>query len=209
MDGYACGMDEPGLRERKKQQTRHRVEAAAMELFVRDGFEATTVEGIAGAAEIAPRTFFHYFATKEDVVLADYADRLRRLLEHLAERPADERSWECLRQAFRAVAAEESEHREAMASRLRIMADAPTVAARSLLLQSGWERDLAAVLASRTAVRDGDEPPPELLAAASLAAMRASIQQWLGDPSVDLPVRMDRCFEVLGEGLDRSRRRRR
>lgn len=201
-------MDEPGLRERKKQRTRDRIEAVALELFLRDGFDATTVEGIAGAADIAPRTFFHYFATKEDVVLADYAGRLRRLLEHLAERPSDERSWESLRQAFRAVAAEESEQREAMASRLRIMADAPTVAARSLLLQSGWERDLAEVLATRPAARGRDEPAPELLAAAALAAMRASIQQWLRDPSVDLPVRVDRCFDVLGEGLDRSRRRR-
>lgn len=199
-------MDEPGLRERKKQLTRDRIEASAMELFVRDGFEATTVEGIAAAADIAPRTFFHYFATKEDVVLTDYADRLRRLLDHLATRPPAEPPWERLRQAFRSVAAEDSERRELMASRLRLMADAPTVAARSLLVQSGWERDLASVLASHPGARDGGGPTPELLAAAALAAMRASIQQWLRDPSIDLPERLDRCFDLLGAGLDRPRR---
>lgn len=199
-------MDGPGLRERKKRRTRDRIEAVALELFMGEGFDATTVEDIAGAADIAPRTFFHYFATKEDVVLADYADRLRRLLEHLADRPDDEPSWESLRQAFRSVAAAESEHREAMAPRLRIMADAPTVTARSLLLQSGWEQDLAAVLALRGAPSDADQPTPELLAAAALAAMRASVQQWLRDPSIDLPDRLDRCFDLLGAGLDRQRR---
>jgi hypothetical protein len=60
----------PGLRERKRRQTRDRLTKVAMELFLARGFEATTLDDIAAAAEISRRSFFHYFASKEDVVLA-------------------------------------------------------------------------------------------------------------------------------------------
>ncbi|HMM48746.1 MAG TPA: TetR family transcriptional regulator, partial [Miltoncostaeaceae bacterium] len=146
-------MDEPGLRERKKVRTRRRIEAAALELFARDGFDATTVEQIAAAADISARTFFHYFPTKEDVVLADYAERLGRLLAVLEGRPPDEAPWESLRQALRAVASDQEEKLASMQARLAIMGRAPTVAARSLLIQAGWERSLAALLARRSAER--------------------------------------------------------
>ncbi|HSP03694.1 MAG TPA: TetR family transcriptional regulator, partial [Acidimicrobiales bacterium] len=87
-------MSEPiGLRERKKRDRRRQIEDVAIELFEQQGFDATTIEQIAAAAEIAPRTFFSYFETKDDVVLADYADRLGRILDELDQRPADEPTW--------------------------------------------------------------------------------------------------------------------
>jgi AcrR family transcriptional regulator len=61
----------PGLRERKKAKTRAAIREAAMTLFEQQGFTATTVEQIAESAEVSPSTFFRYFPTKEDVVLAD------------------------------------------------------------------------------------------------------------------------------------------
>ena len=59
----------------------------ALERFARDGFAETTVRDIASDAGVAPRTFFHYFDTKEDVVLADFMGRLARLLEDLRAQP--------------------------------------------------------------------------------------------------------------------------
>ena len=80
----------PGLRERKRRQTRERLTRVAMALFLERGFEATTLDDIAAAAEISRRSFFHYFASKEDVVLAWQDGSTDALVTAIAERPAAE-----------------------------------------------------------------------------------------------------------------------
>src|SRR3954449_11756401 len=62
------------LRERKKQKTRWAIQEHALRLFAQQGYEATTVEQIAAAAEISPSTFFRYFPSKEDLVIQDQYD---------------------------------------------------------------------------------------------------------------------------------------
>lgn len=194
-----------GLRERKKQERRRRIEDAAVELFERDGFEATTVEQIAAAADIAPRTFFSYFETKDDVVLADYAERLDRILGELGRRPLDVPAWTALRASFAVVASDYAAEEDRIARRFAIMATTPSVLARSLQLQLGWERALAAALATR-ADAGADDPDPGLLAAAALAAMRSSLQHWLGGGRADaLPTLVQVAFDRLGRGLDDAR----
>ena len=59
-----------GLRERKRRQTRERIVAAGLNLFIENGYEATTLDMIAEAAGISRRTFFHYFKSKDDILLA-------------------------------------------------------------------------------------------------------------------------------------------
>src|SRR5207302_6328968 len=78
-----------GLRERKKARTREALQEAATGLFSRHGFDRTTVEEIADACEVSPRTFFRYFPTKEDVLFADAEARRERLLAVLADQPPD------------------------------------------------------------------------------------------------------------------------
>lgn len=195
-------MAEPtGRRERNKRERRRRLEDVALELFERDGFDKTTIEQIAVEAELAPRTFFSYFTTKDDLVLADYSERLERILAELEQRPEDEPAWDALRASFAAVAADyESEH-DRIRRRFTIMASNPSVFARSLHLQAGWEQALAERLAARLGAR-ADDPAPRLLAATALAVMRASLQHWLTAPHTPaLPALVQSGFDQLASGL--------
>lgn len=77
-----------GLREQKKQQTRRDLAAAALTLFSEHGYAATTVADIAAGAGVSTRTFFAYFASKEDVLFADTDERLELMRAVLGELPA-------------------------------------------------------------------------------------------------------------------------
>ena len=190
-----------GLRERKKRDRRRRIEDVAIDLFVRQGFDATTIEQIAAAADIAPRTFFSYFATKDDLVLADYTDRLDRILHELDQRPAEEPAWEALRASFAAVADDYAAEADRLRRRFTIMAANPSVFARSLQLQAGWEQALTERLATRAGTC-ADDLRPRLLAATALAVMRASLQHWLTNgQATPLPDLVQRAFDQLGRGL--------
>jgi len=82
-----AGASPDGLRERKKARTRASIRECALRLFREHGYEATTVEKIAEAAEVSPSTFFRYFPTKEDVVLQDGMDI--RMIEALEQQPPE------------------------------------------------------------------------------------------------------------------------
>jgi AcrR family transcriptional regulator len=190
-----------GLRERNRLERRRRLEDVAVELFERDGFDKTTIEQIAAAAGLAPRTFFSYFASKDDLVLADYADRLQRILDELELRPLDEPPWESLRVAFAAVAADYQANAERIRRRFVIMAATPSVFARNLQLQAGWEQALGERLTTRLGAAT-DDPAPHLLAATALAVMRASLQQWLtARRAAPLPTLVQQAFDRLAAGL--------
>ena len=90
-----------GLRERKKAKTRAAIQHHALRLFQAQGYDATTVEQIAEAAEISPSTFFRYFPTKEDVVLYDYTDPL--LIAAFEAQPPEMSPIQATRVALRKV----------------------------------------------------------------------------------------------------------
>src|SRR4051794_35483647 len=89
----------PGLRERKKQRTRDALLRAALELFTTQGYERTTVDEITEAVDVSQRTFFRYFAGKEDAAL--FLQRLTEahFIDAVRERPPHEAPLEALRRA--------------------------------------------------------------------------------------------------------------
>lgn len=196
-------MSEPlSLRARKKHRTRRTIERVALDLFDTHGFDGTTIDEIAAAADIAPRTFFHYFPSKEDVVLADYAMRLERIVGALKTSPGDQAPWLALRDAFLTVAADYESEQEQLLRRFRIIASTPSVTARSLLLQAAWEDAITDAVSDWLGLEGTDDIRPRLIAGAALAAMRASLAHWLNDDGCTrLPDHIAYCFDLMHEGL--------
>src|SRR5690606_27395928 len=96
-----------GLRELKKARTAAAIQRHAMNLFEANGYDATPVEAVAAAAEVAPSTVYRYFPTKEDLVISDEFDNV--LFTKLADQPADVGVVDAVRAAFHGVTAEMSE----------------------------------------------------------------------------------------------------
>lgn len=128
-------MTEPGLRERKKLQTRAAIVEVGLALFQEKGYEATTVEEIAAAVGISPRTFFHYFRVKEDLVfnLDDQAqDEAARqwVGEVLAGRKPGEGAFEAMLRAFSEVQARSPEFVATRVAHLQLILRTPALQAR-------------------------------------------------------------------------------
>jgi AcrR family transcriptional regulator len=91
-------MDEAtGLRERKRERTRRAIADAALQLFARQGFQATTIPQIAEAADVSPRTVSGYFPAKEDLAFPDADERIGALEQRLRSRPPGETAADALR----------------------------------------------------------------------------------------------------------------
>ena len=117
-----------GLRERKKIKLRRSVQREALRLFAEQGYDDTTVEQIADAADVSTSTFYRYFPTKEDVVLDDDYDPI---VEHIiGGRDDGEPLVTTVRTAIAAVAAAVEVDRDAALARLRLIASVPALKAR-------------------------------------------------------------------------------
>jgi AcrR family transcriptional regulator len=92
-----------GLRERKKQRTRATLLDAAVELCERQGYERTTVDQIAAVADVSPRTFSRYFATKDAIALALIDEAIAHAAVELSRQPTDIGHFEALRRSYVAM----------------------------------------------------------------------------------------------------------
>ena len=161
-----------GLRERKKEQTKRAIEDAAFRLFEERGFQATTVADIADAADVAPRTFFAYFPSKEDVLFADFDATFDDLASRLRGRPEGESTFEALRAWISDLLPELEKDEEREAVRYRLCVEHSSIAAHQRHLMGRFE----GLIAEAVAVDLGDAPSdvrPRMIAAAAIAALLA------------------------------------
>lgn len=121
--------------QERKERTRAVLAQTAAELFVSKGFDRTTVEEIAQVAGFSPRTFFRYFATKEEVVMSFLWLKVDQLLQSLAVRPKDESLLESVQIVFRSVRGDSEVEQDRQL--LRMLATTPSLRARWLV--DGWE----------------------------------------------------------------------
>ncbi|GLZ51397.1 TetR/AcrR family transcriptional regulator [Actinomycetospora sp. NBRC 106378] len=198
---------ELGRRERKKLATRAALSEAAVALSLEHGVEHVTIEQIADAADVSLRTFFNYFSSKEEAVVAGDSARGDVLVELVRARPADESVMTALRTAM-------LEHVEDLAGddqldALRMMRRTPSLLPHQLAAYADRERALAVVIAERL----GDDVPDDgsvglraaLAAAVVMAGVRVVLLRWTDGGTRDRDVlRADlaEMFDQLAAGLD-------
>ena len=189
-----------GLRERKRQQTRERLTRVAMALFLARGFEATTLDDIASAADISRRSFFHYFASKEDVVFAWQEESSAALITAVAARPANESMLTAAENAISAMV-RQLEPGEAMAM-AQLKRDNPALQARDQVKYEKLERALAEALGKR-AGRKTERLRARLVAMIATGAMRIGGELWAAEGAREKPEALvKRTFTAIRAILD-------
>jgi len=189
----------PGLRERKKARTRAAIQQHALRLFREQGYEATTVEQIAEAAEVSPSTFFRYFPTKEDVVLWDDLDPL--LIAAFEAQPSELTPIQALRGAFHQVFdGLSAELIERQWERSRLVMTVPELRMRMLDQFTGIIEVIAELVARRIGRPAGDLAV-RTFAGAVIGALLATFFAIGAEPDEKTLDQMDKCLALVEAGL--------
>jgi AcrR family transcriptional regulator len=171
-----------GLRQRKKQRTRDELVRAAHELFLLQGFGRTTVDEIAAAVDVSQRTFFRYFANKEEVALAVMADAEDHFLRCLRDRPADENPLQAMRAAIRetwqGLDLAGTDSVTPALEIIQLIESTPTLLAAHLRRLAEQELETARILAEREGVDQAVDLRPRVLAAVFGAVIHTAHEAW-------------------------------
>lgn len=190
----------PTLRERNRARTRAEIAHAALELFESDGFDATTVEQIAAAAQISAATFFRYYPSKEDVLFADQDAAAADLRSRVSGRADHSHSVAALAEPVRAYAEALMEDDAPMQRLTRLVMTTPSLAPRSLRMRLRWEREVALQLASE-AGRETPLLPDTAVAAAAVSCLTSALRHWPREESSGrLGDLVSRAFEEISVG---------
>lgn len=194
-------MTNSGWRTEKKTATRRRIREHALRLFEKQGYNHTTVDEIAEAADVSHMTFFRYFPTKEDVVLSDDYDAL--LFEHLQKTSPKLTTAERIHSAFTAGLSEMYESdRGTLLAQNKLIASTPALRARL------WEDQMSAqqffVGALTKDVPAAKSYELRVAVAVCLAAATTAILTWAeSDGRIELPELLDRAFLAIS-AMDES-----
>jgi AcrR family transcriptional regulator len=197
------------LRERKKQATRRSLRRIALDLVAERGFNQVTVEDIAAAADVSPRTFFNYFPSKEGALFGADPERTAELHRRIVEEAPGETALE----AIRRIMIDEARHRSAEIADLggekqewmrhmRVTQSDPHLRAARAAHMASVEYDIAAAVAERLGTDPDRDPYPIMLASAAMAVMRAAFMFWpVSGGSIPLERFADAACQSLADGL--------
>jgi AcrR family transcriptional regulator len=187
----------PSLWDKRKGRTRQALHDAALELFAEHGYEGTTIDMIVGRAEVSPRTFFRYFASKDSVCLFGEREWMESFTETFAAQPDSFNDFDAARAALIELAP--GIPRRSLTLHARAMASSPTLRglAQAQLLED--TQIIARAVAARRRLRHPDEMCT-LLAEVSVLVYQRAIHAWLGAPEdTAFDVVIAREFDLLAE----------
>ena len=190
----------PGLRERKKAKTRQAIQEPAIRLFRSQGYDRTTVEQIADAADVSPSTFFRYFPTKEDVVLYDALDPL--LMEAFRRQPPELTALGAMREAMHEIwGALTAEEMDEQIERGRLAYTVPALRERYVMEMVRTVALMVDLVAERLGRSRDDFEIQVATGAVMGGVLAAMLPMYDGRPGVDAIELVDRAVDVLERGI--------
>jgi AcrR family transcriptional regulator len=197
------------LRERKKLATRRLLRRVALELAAERGAANVTVEDIAEAADVSPRTFFNYFPSKEAAMFGSNPDQGMKLRERIALESPGEPALEALRAVMIAGAGTVVEDLRELGGdpadwlrRMKTVRKDPHLRAAHTAQMANLERTITEALAQRLGTDPDRDPYPGLLCAVAVGAFRNSVTSWAASGgTVPLERLIDLSFRALADGL--------
>ncbi|ACZ77688.1 transcriptional regulator, TetR family [Dickeya parazeae Ech586] len=187
-----------GLRERKKDQTRRQILEAALVLIGRQGFEDTTINQIAAAVDISPRTVLRYFPTKEDVIVSWVEDGMAIFLSCLHKRPTDEPAHLSLLACARELLKLYQERADFYLTIERVIASSSGISARKHEMSAALGEKVSQVLSGRAAFSETTSLAVELYPAVIFSILRVVIRSWVAtDGQRQLLKLFDEAVELI------------
>jgi AcrR family transcriptional regulator len=191
-----------GLRDRKKAELRRALRSAALRLAAERGVAGVTVEAIADAVDVAPRTFFNYFSSREEAFVFPDRGWVQVVTAELLDRPSDETPLQALETVFMQVADELVEGRAEFVLRAELIRSEPSLLGTHLAAFANYERALSEAIAQRMRLDVDADLYPGLLAAAGVAAMRVAALHCRPNSDADaLRGLVSEAFALLDSGL--------
>jgi AcrR family transcriptional regulator len=187
-----------GLRGRKKRELKAEIARFGLELFTRHGFRETSIEAIVEPLGVSKRTFFRYFATKEDVVFAWYEELTSELVAALEARPLGESPLEAVSETLRSLLHFYDDDPERALGLLRLSKETPALLGKSYEKRALWERELAKALERRLPKSSTRGLRAQVIVGAALAAFGFGIDHWAESQGKhNVRASLDRAFESL------------
>lgn len=188
-----------GLRERKKVDTRRTIARAALRLAAERGPDAITVDDIAAAAGVSPRTVFNYFTSKEQAIVGFDPHRGHDLGRSLLDRPAKESPLVALRNTFRELATGIPELAEITRRRSELVREHPQLQPHYIAGYTALEQTLVDAVAQRTGIDPAHSLYPRLVVATAIAAFRIALDR-AAPGEAALADAIDEAFDTLDHG---------
>lgn len=175
----------------------------AARLFDERGFDHVTIEEIAAAADVSPRTFYRYFPAKEDLVLGNVDEGVAALVGALRARPEGEPILDSIRGLVRDLATEFEDNLEVQRTRVAVLEATPSLKLRNAERQGVFEEALAPAIAERLGSSVATDLEPRLIAACAVAAIRVASAVWIagGAQGSLIPI-VDEALAMLTQGFD-------
>jgi AcrR family transcriptional regulator len=155
----------------------------ALDLFLENGYEQTTIDDICAVAGISRSTFFRYFPSKEDLFMSTTATAGEELLHALRQRPDEETPWAALRQAMGPLVAQYATQSERASRLAQLARTTPALATLNREKLASFHNLLAPEIARRLGSdpRDATDPRPQALITAAFGCIEAAVAAWIAD----------------------------